>query len=294
MTDMTDGTETVEAPPLEDQARTMGWVPQEEFKGDTGKWVDAKTFVDKGEHVLPIVKATNKRLRDDLTKTSTQVNELQAALQASQETIKALEDYHNEDVKQKVERVRKELRTQIIEAKRAGDVEAEVDLTAEMGKLDKADLASGTEEKKGNGAEKRQAPPPDYTKNPEFISWQENNAWFGTDKARTAIAQSIAFEMRQTGNREIGRPFLDKVAEETNREIAKLSGGRAATSKVEGSKGGAGGSNGGSRTKGFSDLPADAQAACDGFASRLVGKGKRHETLDAWRKSYVEQYNRDV
>src|SRR3990167_3752736 len=104
------------SPEVETQARDMGWRPKEEFKGSEDKWVDAKTFIDRGEHVLPIVKATANRLREDLVATNTRLGEVTEALQASQETIKALQKYHSDDVKQKVERARKELKVQLVDA----------------------------------------------------------------------------------------------------------------------------------------------------------------------------------
>ena len=37
----------------ETAAREMGWRPKEEFRGEAEKWVDAETFVSRGEHFLP-------------------------------------------------------------------------------------------------------------------------------------------------------------------------------------------------------------------------------------------------
>lgn len=289
-------TEQAVTPEIEEQAKGMGWVPQEDFKGDEAKWVDAQTFVEKGEHVLPIIKATNKRLRDDLTKMNTQLGETNRALQQSQETIAALEKYHQEDVKQKVEKARAELKRQLVTAKKEGDTEAEVDLTDELTKLNAAEKVASDAEaatattKKGNGQTR---PPVDYTQDPIFLQWKEDNPWFGVDQAKSAIAQMITVRLRASGNTEVGRPFLDKVSAETSKELVRLgAGGGRGTSKVEGSKGGSTSGNGGSRS--YSALPQEAKAACDGFNSSLVGKGRRYESVDAWRKAYAEQYFREV
>ena len=42
---------------IEQTARDMGWRPQEEFRGEASKWVDAQTFVSSGENFLPILRA---------------------------------------------------------------------------------------------------------------------------------------------------------------------------------------------------------------------------------------------
>lgn len=48
--------------PIEDQARQMGWVPKDEYKGKN-KWVDADTFVEKGSFFRKI-DAQNKELKE--------------------------------------------------------------------------------------------------------------------------------------------------------------------------------------------------------------------------------------
>ena len=50
----------------EQEARNLGWVPQEEFRGDPGKWVDAETFVERGHTIMPILKSNNKKLEEQL------------------------------------------------------------------------------------------------------------------------------------------------------------------------------------------------------------------------------------
>lgn len=288
---MTEETATPEA--VEASAREMGWLPQDEFKGPADKWVDATTYVDRGEHVLPIVNATNRRLRNELNQTSSEVSSLKQALQQSQETIKALEEYHQEDVKQKVAHARISLREQLITAKKEGNVEDEVRVTEEIAQLNTAAADSVTNARtQGNGASERPNQEVDHSKDPDFIAWKSDNPWFN-DPSKAAIALYVTQKLRSEGEKSMGRVFLDKVADETHREITRLGGGTArAQPKVEGSRGGSGGgSNGG---KGYSDLPADAKEACKGFESRLVGKGKRYSTAAEWHKSYAEQYFRDI
>lgn len=49
---------------FEAEARKMGWVPEEEFKGDKkpAKFLSAEEFYNRGQEVLPIVKAHNRDL----------------------------------------------------------------------------------------------------------------------------------------------------------------------------------------------------------------------------------------
>lgn len=48
----------------EAEARDMGWYPEAEFKGKKrpAEFLDAKTFVERGEHVLPILKREREKM----------------------------------------------------------------------------------------------------------------------------------------------------------------------------------------------------------------------------------------
>ncbi len=291
---MSDEQETGAAPEIETQAREMGWRPKEEFKGDEAKWVDASTFVERGEHVLPIVKETNKRLRGELATTNAKLNEVTAALTASQESIKALEKYHQADVKTKVDKARADLKAQLVAAKKAGDVEGEVELTEELTRLNTAESAAATREDAGATAGEKGAVRvnKDYTNEPEFIAWKEDNPWFGDDEAKTAIAQSQSIKLRMNGDKSVGRAFLDKVAEATSKEVARLSG--RPVSRVEASRGGSGGSGSGGGSKSFASLPAEAKKACNDFARDLVGPNKAYKTVEEWQKKYTQDYYSEV
>lgn len=51
---------------FEAEARDMGWVPEEEFRGPKDKWKPAEEFVRRGEDILPIVRSQNKKFQDKL------------------------------------------------------------------------------------------------------------------------------------------------------------------------------------------------------------------------------------
>ena len=59
--------EAEESDAVETEARSMGWVPLEEFRGPKDKWRGASEFVDRGSTVLPIV---NSLLKKERAKTS--------------------------------------------------------------------------------------------------------------------------------------------------------------------------------------------------------------------------------
>lgn len=293
-----EGTDLQVDPQVESQAREMGWRSKEEFRGDEAKWVDAATFVEKGEHVLPIVRATADRLRGDLTRTNSELASVRQALVESQKTIETLERYHQDDVKQKVEKAREKLKAELVAANQSGDHVAVADITEEMTRLNAAEVTAEANppQKKSNG-DGRPATVVDHTNHPEFIAWKNDNPWFLADPAKTALAYAATDRLRAAGDTRTGRAFLDAVSVEMANDVARLAG-RPAPSKMEGGRGGAGSGNGGggggARAKTYADLPADAKAACDGYERDLVGPNRRYKDADAWRKSYTEQYFKDI
>ena len=60
----------------EAEAKEMGWVPQDQYHDDPTKWVDAKDFVERGEHILPILRANNKKIKKELSEREAQLKEL--------------------------------------------------------------------------------------------------------------------------------------------------------------------------------------------------------------------------
>ena len=60
-------------------ASEIGWSPKEKFRGDPAKWVDAKTYYEKGEFVLPIVKKQREEAKKDAESLRKQLAELKSA-----------------------------------------------------------------------------------------------------------------------------------------------------------------------------------------------------------------------
>ena len=49
---------------VEQEARLLGWVPQEEFRGNKDNWETAEAFVERGQHLMPIRRQNNVRLKN--------------------------------------------------------------------------------------------------------------------------------------------------------------------------------------------------------------------------------------
>jgi len=269
--------------PAEAAAREMGWRPLEEFRGDPDKWVDAETFVSRGEHFLPILRANNKRLQEQQGVLSTELAETRRLLEASQEAISELKKYHDEDTKRQIAKARRDLIKEIKQAREDGDVDREVELQTEVNRLDTA-VANAP----AAPAPAPTAPKKDATVDPDFIAWEADNPWFRTDKRKNALAMAIAQELRgdPANAKLVGRAFYDRISQEMEEYLSPAD----RSSKVGSGRSGGGGRTAPPATRQFSDLPAEAKDACAMYAKRLVGPGRAYKDLDAWRAEYTRQY----
>ena len=261
---------------VEQDAMDMGWLPEDKYTGDPAKWVDAETFVKRGEEVLPIMKANNRKLLDELRHTKDEVSQLKTATKTAQDAIDALREASLETTKLAVQRARAEIIAELKIAKESGNVEQEVALTEQL-----AELRS---KPKTPPATQPEAPVVQSATDPALIEWQAQNKWFGTDTRKTSMAMGIAQLVRSDPENDslVGKAFYDKV----DQMIAEQT--RPASSKVGEARTTSASSGGGS--KAYRDLPADAKQVCERQATRLVGEGKAFKTLADWQKHYVELY----
>lgn len=267
----------------EERARNLGWVPQEEFRGDPSRWISAESFLERGEHIMPILKANNERLQQEVAGLRGQISQFQTAINEGREAIEELKKFHTEDTEKKVQLARKNLLAELKAAKKEGDTDREVDLQGELSELDAALREERTP------ATAQPAPRQQPVIDPEFISWEAANPWFGVDKKRTALMTAAAEELRADpkNNGLIGRRFYEAASQEASRI---LDGGSRRTTKVEGGGASGGGSSAGGEGRSYADLPADAKEVCERQASKLVGPNKAFKTKAEWQKHYAEQY----
>ena len=268
---------------VETEARTLGWVPQEEFRGDTTRWVDAETFVERGHTVMPILKKNNERLEGTVKQQQAEIAKMKALMEAGQEAIKSLQEVHTEATKAAVEKAKRDLMTELKTAKRDGDVDREVEVQEALDELKEQQKNIETprvptvSQSVNQGAD---------AQHPEFAGWMADNKWFGTDQRKTLRAMGIAQELRSDEQFDAleGRAFFDKVLE----VMDERSGARPPTNKVaEGRPSGGGGAGGG---KSYNDLPSDAKTKCDDQGRKLVGPGRAFKDQTAWRSYYSKLY----
>ncbi len=269
-------------PDVEQEARLMGWLPEEEFKGDKSHWVDAEEYVSKGRQVMPILLANNKRLQRELLTRDGKIDTLAQQLDGATKAIEKLEQHYSAANKRAVEVAKEQLKEELKQARSDEDVDAELAI------MDKLEQLRQTPE-----PEKKVVPPTkDNTGlDPEFVEWQADNQWFNEDKKKTKLVVRIAEDLREEGDTTKGRAFYDKCVAEYERQYGDSNDtqdddGRSTSKVAPNSRGG----RRSSAAKGYDALPADAKQACLEDADALVGPNKRYKSLSDWQKKYAEIY----
>ena len=267
---------------IEKEAKAMGWVPEESFRGNKEHWVDAEAFVEKGRHVIPIMVENNKRLHRELLTRDEKIGNLETSLNSATTAIEKLEQHYTLANQRSVANAKIQLRNELKEAREDNDIDAEITIQEKLAALNDVKPEEAKKEEK-----KEQ--PQDQALSPEFREWQIDNSWYGTDKKKTKAILRIAEDLRDEGNTETGTLFMDTCVA----ELERLSptpryeeSPEHRTSKVEG-----GNSRSNTRTgTAFADLPKDAKDACWGDVEDLVGPEKRFKTQKEWETQYAKIY----
>lgn len=247
---------------VEDRARRMGWVPQEEFRGDKAKWTDAATFVKNGEESLPILRErlrTLERTNVDLSKSVTEFKKMS-----------------DENFNKGYERAKRELESKIEAAAEKGGEEGKKEAKAATAEL--SDLERQKAQRDAQQAE-----------DPVFKAWtEENSSWYQDPELR-AEAEVEAFRLRRAGEKSEGAPFLDKVKENLKKRFPAKFGNprRDAAGAVERSNSGGdgGGDGGGGGKKGWDKLPAEAKEAGERYIKQKLYKDKAAYAEAFWAQN---------
>jgi len=238
----------------ESTAAEMGWVPKDEYRGDPSKWVDAETFVARGNKSGPILKERNEHLIKEIQELKSQFAEHRKTTEQFKQFQADLQERKAAEYKAQIA----ELRQQKSEAIRNGDGDAVNDID------DRIDaIKDRTKE-----VEQPQPEAEQYAPHPDFEAWQTENSWFTSDPKLKAYAVEVAKEIRLTDKTSDGRVFFDKVKEAVRKDFPSKFGNpnRSKPSAVEQS----GGKSFNGKT--MDDIPSDERKVIKGFIAQGLYK----------------------
>ena len=245
--DTTRATSSTAATAAESEAGRKGWVPKDAYKGEAAKWVDAKTFLARGERF-----ATN--LQKELTEVRAQLANFEgtkaAFIKFNEETL-AKKDSDLRDAISAL-RVQRSQATAEGEHGTAVELEDRIELLRDQQKELKAVATTAA-------PASASAPIGPDMSNPVMLDWiDDGHEWFRDEPELQKYAVEIGNTLRAQGNKLIGRAFLNAVAEQVQSDFPRRFrvNGRPQTGKTEaGGSGGSGTKDYGGKTE--RDLPPE-------------------------------------
>jgi len=177
---------------FEGEARQLGWHPLEEFRGKPADWVDARTFVMRGEEQLPVLRENFRKTMTRARRAEDDNADLRQKLNEMGESLTTMRTMMERGQEAGYQRAKAEFEAQMRDAVRNGD-EARFDhIQAEMTKLDERH-------------EEITAPPPKQPEQPnkgpkmtpEGQAWmQDNDVWLKADPILFQAAVRAELELR--------------------------------------------------------------------------------------------------
>lgn len=163
----------------EQAAYAQGWRPEDEWKGDPAKWVDAKEFVFRGELMERIQKQTKV------------INNLQSTQDELKDALKVLGEHNHQIAQKEYDRALSTLRRERREALREDDHDKVDELEDRIDELKDAkdELKEETKKEPEKGTDKEEK----TTELPPIVGeWLvANQKWYDSDEIMRGAADTI-------------------------------------------------------------------------------------------------------
>jgi predicted phage tail protein len=276
-------------------AREMGHVPKDKWTGPEDKWVDAETFVKRGEHILPIVLKDKRELQAKNA-------ELVQQMAALQEDVKGFKTHVEKAAQAQVTALEAQLarvRADKAEAITAQDGAGAVAADAEIERLtkEKADAVKAATPAATSSNEP--------AIHPAWKGWVAKNGWYDDDSPdfdedlQTEANILYAKELRK-GAKPSPEVWNRVAAAIRKRNPEKFGDTSQRGNTVEGDTDTDRSDNVRTRGNGkahtYENLPPDAKRACDGYIERgwfndLKGPDGKPLNKTQLRERYALEYD---
>lgn len=234
---------------VEDQARALGWKPEDEYTGRPGKWTDAETFLEvHGKNNGALRRALDEQAKE-LKELRKEMKGLSAANQRIFDLqIKKAQEEHNQQIAF--------LKAQRKEARLAGDFETAEELENQL----EAAQKQGPE--LPEIVEKQNTKQPNWRDDPILAKWADENPWFESDEDLNTFAGAKGVKLRQENPNMPFRELLDKVTSATIKAFPlKFATSARTVNRVEGATPGT--TNAAAARNTYASLPKEAKVMCD-------------------------------
>ena len=237
---------------VEEQAKRLGWVPQEEFKGNQEQWRDAETFIERGKEIQGYLKKDLERLQTTLSLRDREIAEIRS-------TMEEFRTFHNETEARAYKRAIEELKQLKVSAIEQGDGAKVVELDEQLDLLKTAQNQPKSKPAVSTASQE--------VINGQYIEWAAENKWYAEDPELATLADDFGEVVKKHNPNLVGKAFLEEVTKKVRKAAPeKFENPNRSQSTVGTSSDNR--AAGGKRKKGYSDLPADAKSACDKFVKQ--------------------------
>lgn len=204
---------------VEQEAMAKGWTSKENYKGPVDKWVDAKTFVERGKNF-------NSALKSELAAVKKQ-------LETFQGTAMQFKKFHDQvmaDKQAELDTLKIQLKRDLRTANREGDDDQVEALESRI------DLVDQQKEKLKISAAEVPTPPATPQIDPVLAAWIDNgNEWFRDDAKLRAYSIELGQDLKKSQPNLAGEAFLAEVRSQMEEAFPGKFGKQQRQSPVSGS-----------------------------------------------------------
>ena len=257
-------------PAVIERAKEMGWVPEDQFRGDKSLFQPAEEFVKRADQIVPIMRNQMRRYEE-------KISDLRHEISTHKDTVERIIKMSEKAQEIAYRKAKDELEAKQIEAVTNGDTEAYLRFKRESDNLkepEKVELPKSVEQQAGN-----QEPP-------EFKEWSKENQWYRTDEEATLFADAYATKHPYKGSSPAEYvAWLESAKGATQRAFPHKFTNPARQSPSAVNTGGLRGDAGATVPKknSYENLPAEAKKQCN----KEIAAGRM--TKEMYVKLYYEE-----
>jgi hypothetical protein len=260
------------APEEMEKAKAIGWKPPKEWKGNPPKngFVKAKEYLERAETVIPIMRAENKKLKDELAETRA---DLKSFREETNKTVAKMAQMSKVALDRQRAQLEDKYSAAIDAATEVGDKDQVRKLRqAEREDIKKLDDAIEIKEENTEKAKEKVngALPKDVQD--DIAEWLAENNWYSADEEMQILANFLDGKLTKdkpgmtTKERlaEVRKGVAKRFPEKFGKEPEDDEGEDEKPARGSRVEGGSRSPGGGSGSR-FSKLPADAKSQADKF-----------------------------
>lgn len=199
-----DDLEQEELSPVEKRAASMGWAPQDKWRGDPDDWKDAKTFIRDGELMQRITEQRNA------------IDRYKAELRETQEAIRKLGEHNAKIAEMEYKKAVKDLKQQKVRALKNEDHEAVIEIDEQLDEL--KEQQAEVKKTASDDKETDKKPHPEAHVVDTWLKAPENE-WYHKNKAMKLAADGHFMELSNSGEYTLAQA-LKKTEEFIKEEFA--------------------------------------------------------------------------